>query len=147
MSVWLNQCERRRLDAFHCKYIRRILKIQHSYFSRISNAQILATAKEEPLSISVIKQQLKAFGRITLSRDTRPLRALIFDSDDSFEKFNFNPRPVGRPKQCWVDEVHKLALSICGSINNLGNTLNQCVDSFDLWLKLISDHFALQNID
>ena len=78
-SVWLNQCERKRLDAFHCKCIRRILKIRHSYYSRISNAQALASANEEPLSISVLKQQLIAFSRIAVSHSTHLLRSLIFD--------------------------------------------------------------------
>ena len=95
----------------------------------------------------MIKQQLKAFGRIAISRDTHQLRSLIFSNDGSLDKFNFNPRTVGRPKQCWVDEVHKLALSICGSINSLEDTLNQCIDSFDPWFKLINEYFALHNID
>ena len=39
-SVWLNQCERKQLDVFHYKCLRRIMKIQHSFFSRISNMQV-----------------------------------------------------------------------------------------------------------
>ena len=146
-SAWLNQCERRRLDAFYCKCIRRILKIKHSYFSRVSNAQFLATAKEEPVSISMIKQQLKAFGRIALSSDTNPLRSLVFANYDRFDKFDFNPRPVGKPKQCWVDEMHKLALAICSSVDNLADTFHQCTDSLDPWSQLINEYFALNNID
>ena len=136
-SMWLNQCERRRLDAFHCKCVRRILKIQHSYFSRISNDQVLAAAKEEPLSITALKQQLKLFGRLAIS-SSHPSRWLVFDSEDSFEKFDFNPRPVGRPRQCWVDEIYKLAIAISGSTDELANIFHhRCAHSLDPWVTLI----------
>ena len=138
-SLWLNQCERRRLDAFHCKCIRRILKVKHSYYSRISNEQVLDAAREEPLSVSVIKQQLKTFGRLAVST-THPSRWLVFDSHLSFEQFDFKPMPVGRPKQCWVDEVHKLAIAISGSFHD-----QSCADSLNPWVKLVDEHFTLCN--
>jgi len=146
-SVWLNQCERKQLDAFHCKCLRRIMKIQHSFFSRISNMQVLAAASEECLSTTMIKQQLKSFGRIATANDTHPLRRLIFDNDHKFRKFSFKPRPVGRPKQCWVDEIYKIALSICGSEDNIAHTFHHGVESLDNWHRLIDQHFALDSVD
>ena len=146
-SVWLNQCERKQLDAFHCKCLRRIMKIQHSFFSRISNMQVLAAASEEYLSTTMIKQQLKSFGRIATANDTHPLRRLVFDSDHIFRKFSFNRRLVGRPKQCWVDEIYKIALSICGSEYNIAHTFHHGVESLDNWHRLIDQHFALDSID
>ena len=67
-GMWLNQCERRRLDAFQAKSLRRITKINHSYWSRISNEQVLDAAKCDPLSADLHKQQLKLFGRLALMR-------------------------------------------------------------------------------
>ena len=142
-SVWLNQCERKRLDAFHCKCIRRILKIKHSYYSRISNAQVLTSANEEPLSVSVLKQQLMASSRIAVSNSTHQLRSLIFDGGHTFGKFDFHPRPVGMPKQCWVDEIYKIVLSICCSVHDIGETFRQCSDSLTPWADLVKQHCVL----
>ena len=57
-----NQCRLRHFDTFHVKYIRRISKIAPSYFSRISNDDVLNTATCIPLSTEVKKHQLKLFG-------------------------------------------------------------------------------------
>ena len=49
-GMWLSNTELKILDAFHCTCIRRILKIQHSFYSRISNDTVLHRAKAKPLS-------------------------------------------------------------------------------------------------
>ena len=40
-TAWLNQAELRRLNAFQSKCFRKILRIPHSYVSRISNKTVL----------------------------------------------------------------------------------------------------------
>ena len=104
--------------------------------------KILAVANGKYLSTTMIKQQLKSFGRIATSNDTHPLRRLVFDSDHQFRKFNFNPRPVGRPKQCWVDEIYKIALSNCGSEENLAYTFHHGIETHGNWHQLMNYHFA-----
>ena len=101
----------------------------------------LAAADEEHLSTTMTKQQVKLFGRIAIANDTHPLRRLVFDSDHRFRKFSFNPRPVGRPKQCWVDEIYKMALSICGSEAHIARIFHHGVESLDNWHRLIDQHF------
>ena len=137
-NVWLNQCGRNRLDAFHCKCLRRVMKIQHSYFSRISNMQILAAAVKDDLSTTLIKQQLKSFGRVATSNNTHPLRRLVLDSNHRFRKFSFNPRPVGRPKQCWNDGTYKIALSPCCS-KILQRAFHHAIEYLDKWHQLINN--------
>ena len=63
-GLWLNQCERRRLDSFHVGCIRRIIKVQHAYYSRISNDDVLKAAHSTHLSLLMMRNQLKSFGRI-----------------------------------------------------------------------------------
>ena len=107
-SIWLNKCEHKRLRVFYCKCLRRIMKIQHSFFKRISNIQVLTAADKADISIIMIKQQLQSFRGITTSNYMYPLRHLECDNDHRFRKFNFNPIPVGRLKQCWLDEAYKI---------------------------------------
>ena len=41
--------------------------------------QVLAAADEQYLSITMLKQQPKSFGRIATSNNTHPLRRQVFD--------------------------------------------------------------------
>ena len=81
-------------------------------FRRISNMQVLADADDEHVKILIIKEQLNLFGRIATSNATHVLRRIVFDIDYNFRKFSFNPRPIGKSKQCCVDEIYKIALSM-----------------------------------
>ena len=92
---WLNQCERKHINDFHCTCLMKIMQIQRSFFICISNMQNLAAAAEEHLSTTMIKP----FIRITTSNNTHPLRRLVFDNNHRFHKFRFNPIRIRRPKQ------------------------------------------------
>ena len=41
-TAWLNKAELRRLDVFQTSCLRKILRIPHSFKSRVSNAEILS---------------------------------------------------------------------------------------------------------
>ena len=43
-SAWLTKGDRRRLDGFHVRCLRQILKIPPSFVSRVSNAKVLQIA-------------------------------------------------------------------------------------------------------
>ena len=58
-GILLSTTECRRLDAFLIRCFRRILKIPHPYYSRISNAEVLNNADFLPLSSMVKLIQLK----------------------------------------------------------------------------------------
>ena len=75
------------------------------------------------------------------------MRRLVFDNDHRFRNFNFNPRPVGRPKRCWVDETYNIALSIWGSEENIAHTFHHGIEFLDNWHQLINQHFAFDTID
>ena len=124
-GMWLSNTELKRVDAFHCTCIRRILKIQHSFYSRISNEVVLERAKAKPLNSILSKRHLKLFGRIALMHSCNILRLLVF-AHDSFSKPLLASRRRGRPRACWVDELHSMATRIAGSGLDLTALLNQC---------------------
>eukprot|EP00959_Pyramimonas_sp_CCMP1952_P442301 9259554-Pyramimonas_sp.AAC.1 len=39
--MWLVSADRNRLDAVHCRCLRRLLGIQHSYISRVASVDVL----------------------------------------------------------------------------------------------------------
>ena len=56
-AFWLNAAERRRLDGFQNRCLRRIFSIQPAYFSRVSNAEVLSTAAQPILSDVLLRRQ------------------------------------------------------------------------------------------
>ena len=61
--AWLNKAERRMLDGFQAKCIRRILHIPHAYISRISNQDVLSRAGQQSYTTQLLKHQLLWFGK------------------------------------------------------------------------------------
>lgn len=145
--VWLSKTELNRIDAFHCMCIRRILKISHSFYSRVSNHDVLQQAKSIPLSLTLMKRQLKLFGRIAGTTDDHILRELVFEPG-SFEK----PTPTsrlrrGRPRACWVNELHHAARRVCPASDHLNDLLHQCQTSLKPWMKAVDSYLAASNLD
>ena len=60
-TVSCSSVSAKRLDAFPAKSLRKILHIQHSFYSRIPNATIYARTHQERLSSKFQRQQLKMF--------------------------------------------------------------------------------------
>ena len=110
-GIWLNQCQRRRLDSFHVGCIRRIVKIQHAYYSRISNEDVLKAAHSTPLSLLLLCNHLKSFGRIASLDHNNCVREMIFEPDNSFalKSCSFQ-RKQGRPRLSWASEVCKITI-------------------------------------
>jgi len=104
-SMWMLKAERCRLDAFHCRCLRYILKVPPSYFSRISNAEVLARASMQPLSEILLGRQKKQFWKIAGQSDS-VLRRLVTTSTG--EPIMWGRRRRGRPRQRWSTELFKL---------------------------------------
>ena len=106
----LRQRDRERLNAFHCRCLRRILKIPPSWISRVPNNVVLTIASSEPLANKVMFQQLMLVGKIAKLHNDNFLRQL------TFEPFSVNPskciyRRRGRPRLAWQSVLHGLAIS------------------------------------
>ena len=106
-SLWLLKPERARLDAFHCRCLRVILRIPCSYVSRISNAVVLERAGMHPLSETLLSRQKAPYLKIKRQEHTSILRHLIMDETGG-PRVWCGARRRGRPRQRWAREVHKL---------------------------------------
>ena len=79
-TKWLSKCEINRLNAVQNKCLRRILKIDHSFYSRISNHEVLQRANTIPLSNTLLRRQLKLFGQMTYMSPSTYMRQFVFDT-------------------------------------------------------------------
>ena len=106
-TAWLNAAELRRLNGFHCRCLRRILRIPPSFLSRVSNLNVLKAADETPLGKQLLKSQLLLFGRVARAPDTDPLRRLVFTKGTTQLASNQYVRKVGRPRNEWAAMLQK----------------------------------------
>jgi hypothetical protein len=77
-TTTLVKSQRRRLDGFYCKCIRRILGIPAAYYSRLSNSEVLKRASLVPFTSQLLYHQLLLLGRIGRSPPDNPLRKKYF---------------------------------------------------------------------
>ena len=110
-SLWLLKADRDRIDAFHSNCIRRILRIPHSFISRVSNQVVLEKAGVGRLSSLLERRQVALFKRIQQLPADNVLRSLV--CNPSGEPVLWcQRRRQGRPRQVWAHSVHKVLESI-----------------------------------
>ena len=110
------------------------------------NNIVLERAKANLLSSMLAKRQLKFFGRIALMDDSNILRSIVF-ADNSFAKPPSPPRRRGRPRACWIDELHSMATRVAGSELDLFTLLTQCSSSsMKPWLSSIDSFLSPSDI-
>ena len=127
----------KRLDAFQAKCLRKILHIQHSFYSRIPNATIYARTHQERLSSKLQRQQLKMFGLVAQKPSDDPLRKVIFKPGTCIPKIWETRRYRGRPKLTCATQIHKLALEMAaGSQQHLEQLLASNPD----WRRKVNGH-------
>ena len=77
-SVVCKEIDRRKINAFHCRCLRQILRIPHSYISHVSNTEVLHHAKSRPLYQILIQRQLKFYASILKHEPNDLLRRAHF---------------------------------------------------------------------
>ena len=104
-TVWLRSAEQKRLTGFHCKCLRKILGIPHSYISHVTNASVLQQAGEKPLYRLLLTRQLLFYGRIAkLPEDDLRRQAVMKPGEVEPAKWE-GRRSKGRPRQAWASNV------------------------------------------
>ena len=106
-SLWLLKDEKRRLDAFHYRCLRKLQRIPCSYISRISNADVLKQGGAHTLSQSLEQRQKALYIRVAQQTDSSLVKMVTCDSEGQPIKWSANRRR-GRPRQRWAHSVHKL---------------------------------------
>jgi hypothetical protein len=106
-TMWLVTAQRRRLDGFYARCLRKILRIPSSYISRVSNDIIYTKAGVQPLSKQILQNQLALLGRTALAPAGSPLRRDVFINDTLHLQIGRYVRRIGRPRQDWASQLMK----------------------------------------
>ena len=104
-SAWLLKADLRRLDGFQASCLRKILGIPHSFYSRISNATVLARSGCTPFSATVKSMQLKLLENVLSNPRKNQLREVAFHGHTIVSETAAYVRCAGRPRQNWTEQV------------------------------------------
>jgi len=63
-AAWLNTAEQRKINGFQNRCLRAVWGIKPAFISRISNARVLETTGQKPVTHLLKKQQLLLYGRV-----------------------------------------------------------------------------------
>ena len=96
--------DRRKLNGFYCKCLRQILEIRPSFYSRVSNQQVLERAGVSLLSRKIEEAQALLFGKIARLDNSSCLRQFCFEPDSFTAKVPVTRRR-GRPRLSWINLV------------------------------------------
>ena len=108
-TLWLLKADRSKLDAFHHRYLQRILGIPHSYYSRVTNASVLQQAGSRLLSTMLLQRQKTLYERIAQLPDESFVKRLVCDSNGQPILWATS-RGRGRPRQQWAHSVYSSTL-------------------------------------
>ena len=117
------KAELRRLDGFHAKCLRVILRIPPPQFSRISNLAARERANWKSASQLLLEQQLVLFGKVLRSPSEDTLHQASFVPGSLTPATSRYIRVVGHPRKEWVPELLPHALRIAGGEQNLRNAV------------------------
>ena len=104
-SLWLVTAQRRSLDGFYARCLRRILRIPVAFVRRISNKTVLARAGVVAFSEQLLKHQLDLLRRAAVAPEGSPMRRDTFMGDTTCPQIGRFVRVVGRPRQEWTSQL------------------------------------------
>ena len=119
-SVWLVKTERARLDAFHCACLRTIWGIAPSYYSRVSNEEVLHRSGQTRLSIQLESRQASLYRRIAQLSDESLVKALVCNNDGEPLSWSTRRRR-GRPRQMWAHSVFRLVQEASNEVSGVND--------------------------
>ena len=122
-TACLTQVERRRLDGFHARCLRKLFRIAPSYFSRISNDTVRQRARRRPMSQQLLQAQCLYFGELARRNSNDPTRSAIFKTGELELRQLGSNRRRGRPRLEWGKSVHQELLKMTGSSETLHQLL------------------------
>ena len=135
----MRQADKQRLNTFHCRCLRRIMKIPSSWISHIPNSVVLALANSVPLTDKLLFQQLVLLGKIAKLPNNSFLRQL------TFEPSTVNPsrcifRRRGRPRLAWQSVLHGHAISCAIRGVEQVSDLLLGPSPLNTWKRHVADH-------
>ena len=119
----LVKVQRRRLDGFHARCLRRILGIPAAYISRVSNAAVFAEAGAKPITEQLTGRQLMLLRRVGKSPAGSSIRKNTLRGDSATPVVGFYIRRQGRPRYDWTSQALTEAACRCGSWRRMEHML------------------------
>ena len=104
-SLCLTAAQERKLNAFQNWCLRRIYKIQPSYYSRAPNAEVLRQSGKQAVTGILADRQLGLFDRILAAPEGHPLRTASFIPESNRPATDLYIRRRGRPSKEYVLEM------------------------------------------
>ena len=141
-TQWLVTSQKRRLDGFVARCLRRVLGILPAFVSRVSNATVFAQAGLARFSDQLLKQQLTLFGKVALSPAGSPLRTNTFVDNTLMPQIGRFVRKVGRPRQTWTSELIKEGMSRFGHQRFYTLLQDTSQGAYMQWKTEVSKSFA-----
>jgi hypothetical protein len=83
-SMWLVTAQRRRLDGFYARCLRKILRIQPAYYSRVPNARVFELSEVRPFTQQLLQKQLVLLGKVARSPASSTMRRILLHRARSF---------------------------------------------------------------
>ena len=141
VAATLNAAERRRLDAFQAWCLRKIARIPHSYYSRVSNLAVRTMCEQTPLSQQVVQQQMIYMGKLARRSGTDLVRSLIFEPNNLTLRQPTGKRRRGRPRQRWGATVIANCLKVAGSQAKLAEYFCPQDGAEAAWKAVVNESF------
>ena len=104
-TVWLVTAQRRRIDGFVARCLRRIFNIPHSFVSRVSNAAVLEKAGMKLFTEHLLKHQLHLLRKVAITGVGHPMRQDTFADASLTPQIGRYIRRRGRPRQDWTTQL------------------------------------------
>ena len=139
-TAWLTQAERRKLDGFHARCVRKVYGIQHSYISRVSTSEVLEQASIAKLSAVLLERQLHLFAKVARKPDDAPERVAVFQPSSYSLREQTAKRQQGRPRQAWARCVHAQAVAAAGGETSLHEMLADTPHARASWSQAVRSY-------
>ena len=109
---WHTTTTLNKMDAWHCKQLRRTMKVKTTYFDRTkTNAWVYQHAGAEKLSDTIGRRQIKYFAHVARHPDDI-IYHVCFGPQHTARTFN-TTRRRGRPRQHWTPNTEQSTSHAC----------------------------------
>ena len=147
-TLWCTVPQRRRLDGFYARCLRKMLGIPCSFVSRVSNKHVLAKADVQPLTEQILYRQLLLLRRTVMSAAHSPLRRSTFVDESLIPQVGRSARRVGRPRQDWVTELMKVGSQRFGGAQRFETLLQgRGPQADDFWRTELRRSFQVERAE
>ena len=121
-TMVLTVCQKRILNGFQSRCLRRIFGIKPSYISRVSNACVLEKAVCVLATNLLLRRQMRMLGKVLRAPEGHPLQKSSFIPGTNRPATDQYVRRVGRPAKEWIPEMMREAESRLGSTERVLQT-------------------------